>query len=89
MCSILDSYTNEIGRNPEYIAYELLDNDPLNEDSVAALSTEAEEWIETAIQKRKFETLQFMDKEYDKVSVWFEPNLLDKITNIAYVNSDK
>ena len=54
VCSKLDNYTNEIDRNPEHIAYEILDNDPLNENSVMAISNEAEEWIDAATEKRKF-----------------------------------
>ena len=30
VCSILDKYTNEIDRNPEYVAYDILDNNALN-----------------------------------------------------------
>lgn len=86
VCSILDAYTIEIDKNPEYIAYDLLDNNPLNEKSVAHLSTQGEEWIENAIQLRKFEALNSLDKEYDKISVWFEPNFESKLKNIAQVN---
>lgn len=87
VCSILDSYTTEIDRNPDYIAYDLLDNNPLNERSVAYLSTKGEEWIENAVQLRKYDSLNFLDKEYNNISVWFEPNFESKLKNIAKVSS--
>ena len=42
---MLDSYTAELQRNPEHIAFDLLDNNPLNESSVEYLYSEAEEWM--------------------------------------------
>jgi hypothetical protein len=34
---ILNMYTAKIEKNPNYIAYELLNNDPLNDESVEFL----------------------------------------------------
>ena len=85
VCSIIDRYTQETQRNPDYIAYELLDCNPLNEDSVEALYSEAEQQIYAAIEKRKFEELGKLEKEYDEVLVWFEPDLKARLDNITRV----
>lgn len=34
---IVDNYTEQISQNPNHIAYDLLDNDPLNDNSVECL----------------------------------------------------
>ena len=55
--NILDRYSNEIAKNSEYIAYDLLDNSPLNENSVESIYSNAENWLDQSTEKRKFKTL--------------------------------
>jgi hypothetical protein len=43
---ILDNYEKEVCRDSEYIPYEILDSNVMNEDSVEALYSKAEKWIE-------------------------------------------
>lgn len=82
VCSILDTYTAEIERNPEHIAYELLDNNPLNENTVEALYSEAEEWIARSGEKRKFEQLAPLEQEYQKVKLWFKPDFETRLKDV-------
>lgn len=82
VCSILDSYTAEIERNPEHIAYELLDNYPLNENTVEALYSEAEEWIARSVEKRKFEALAPLEQDYQRVKVWFKPDFESRLEDV-------
>jgi len=44
---ILDSHTEKTQTNPNFIAFELLDNDPLNENSVEGLFSRSEIWLES------------------------------------------
>ena len=41
---ILDSTTDKIQLNPNYIAYEIMVNDPYNKQSVEYLSTKQQVW---------------------------------------------
>lgn len=41
---VLDLYTAEIEKNPNYIAFGLLNTDPLNDNSVECMCTQTELW---------------------------------------------
>ena len=43
---MLSDYANKTEKNPTYIAYDFLDNDPLNDNSVESLTTQVELWLE-------------------------------------------
>ena len=43
---VLDLYTAEIERNPDYIAFGLLNTDPLHDSSVECMCTQTEIWQE-------------------------------------------
>lgn len=43
---ILDQYKAKIEKNSNYIAFELLDNDPLNENSVECLCSQSALWLD-------------------------------------------
>ena len=48
---IVDNYTNHMENDSDYIAYEILDNNPMNEQSQEFLYSAAEVWIEQ-VEKR-------------------------------------
>lgn len=41
---ILDSTLEKTNKNPNYVAYEIMENDPLNEQSVEYLSSQQQVW---------------------------------------------
>ena len=53
----MNQYTDEIAQNPNYIAYDLLNSDPLNENSVEYLCSQADIFRENALQSLKCEGL--------------------------------
>jgi hypothetical protein len=42
---IIDKFEKEVDRDSEYIAYDILDNDKANKNSVEALYSKAEGWV--------------------------------------------
>ena len=68
---LLDNYTKQIEISPNYIAYELLDKDPLNEKSVEYLCGQAEiikEQAEIAVNQLDFS----LEADYKLIKV--KPN---------------
>lgn len=75
---ILDDYTSEIAKNPTYIAYSLLDNDPLNDNSVECLCSQSEIWKDVVSEKLRCESLDHaMEDEYQMISISFSEAVFD------------
>lgn len=62
VCDILDNYTKNIEKNQDHIAYDILDSNVLNENSVESLYQRAEVWIEDVKEKKVFYRLQPLEK---------------------------
>jgi hypothetical protein len=54
VCDILDNYTKNIEKSQDHIAYDILDCNILNENSVESLYQRAEVWIEDSKEKKIF-----------------------------------
>ena len=77
---ILNSYTAKIEKNPNYIAYELLNNDPLNDESVEYLCSQSELWLDQAKKKIECPDLDMLD--YKTIHIWFEPDFESRLQNL-------
>ena len=73
----------------DYIAYEILDNNPMNEQSVEFLYSAAEVWIEQVEKRLQYPALQSLDEKYQKIKVWFDPEFDKRIQNISSVDSNE
>ena len=81
----MDDYTNRIQVNPEYIAYDLLDNDPLQDNTIESIYTITEGWLTEANEKQKCSALEPLERQYDRIIVKFDHDFkgrLDKIADI-------
>jgi hypothetical protein len=74
---ILNSYTAKIDQNPNYIAYELLNNDPLNDESVEHLCSQSELWLDQV--KRKIECPDIDALDYGVIEISFEPDFESRL----------
>ena len=69
----------------EYIAYEILDNNPLNDNSIESLYTNAQSWIENSQNKQTYPKLKPLESQYDNIQIWFEPNFEARLENICQI----
>lgn len=85
MGDILNNYMNEIERNADYVAFDILDSNLENNNSVEAMYQQIEKWIEDNRQAIKFRNLVHLEQEYDKIYVWFDKNFEQRIQNVTQV----
>jgi hypothetical protein len=83
MGDILNNYMVEIERNPDFIAYNILDSNVNNVNSVEAMYQQIEHWIEDNRNVVQFKNLEGLEHEYDKIYLWFDKNFEQRIQNIA------
>ena len=48
---MMKNYTDSSRDNADYVAFDFLDNDPLNDNSVESLTTQVEIWLEQSKAK--------------------------------------
>ena len=74
---VLNHYTAKIEKNPQYIAYEPLNNDPLNDTSVEYLCSQSELWLDQVNKKVEFPNLDKLD--YNSIQISFEPDFESRL----------
>ena len=82
MGDILNNYMTEIERNSEYVAFDILDSNVDNANSVEAIYQQIEKWIDDNKQIVKFKILESLENDYDKIYCWFDKNFESRIQNI-------
>lgn len=67
---IVDDITEQIAKSPSYIAYNLLDDDPLNDSSVECLCAQADIFHEQAVLRAQATELdRDLEAKYSRISV--------------------
>lgn len=72
------NYTNNSRENADYVAFDFLDNDPLNDNSVESLTTQVEIWLEQskAKQRELEEKLLDVRDEFNCIMLRFKENFI-------------
>lgn len=85
---ILDSTTTKIDQNSKYIAFELLDNDPLNDLSVEGLCSQSEIWHDVAQKVLECQDLDTIVPYYTKIDIQFDEDFGKRLENLFFIKTD-
>lgn len=85
---ILQEYQIQTDSNSEYISHGILDKNPDNEqhDTVESLQKKIDVWKDDTASTLKFQRLQEIENEYDKIHVQYAKDFEDRLTNLTQVS---
>lgn len=87
---VVDNYTESIGQNPSHIAYDLLDNDPLNDNSVNGLCSQAEIYHEQVATRLENDPLdRDLENQYAKTHLNISSGFPNLMKNLISVENGK
>lgn len=84
---MLNNYMTQIEANPGYIAYDILDScpDSLTTDTIESLYQRIENWIDQIKVTLSFDALKKLDRDYDRIYVFFDKNFEERLDNLTQV----
>lgn len=87
---ILDSTTDKIRLNPSYVAYEIMENDPLNEQSVEYLSSHQQVWLDNSKKKiaSQESAINTVQRQYSDIHIGFSQLNFEKHLKRYYMLKD-
>ena len=80
---MLDGYIEATEYNKAYIAFNILDQNEQNEQSVESLYQKAEVWINESDEMRNHSSLDSLKFDYDKIQIEFDTSFTSRLTNLA------
>jgi hypothetical protein len=74
--------------DPEYIAFEILDNNSINDKSVFCLFSQGQLWVDDTEIKREYKNLQPLQSMYEKFKVVMDDNFEKRIDCLGKVTDE-
>lgn len=82
----IDDITEEIAKNPNYVAFNLLDDDPLNSNSVESLCSQADILHEQAVLRMQAKDLDpDLEAKYSKIAVRLDDKFTRNFQGLIFV----
>ena len=87
---ILDRTMSKMAQNTNYVAYEIMNKDPLNENSVEYLNGQQELWTENYKERHMLmeQRLAELNRQYSDIKIGFCQTNFDKHIKTYYVIQD-